>query len=100
MTVHGEYKMNSIVYLNQVLFICTANYACNIPWQLYDRMETIEVPGYTPAEKITIAEVFGVGVSFTFQLIGQKCPHALRTVILKAIIEQSPWLLSSSFGTA
>lgn len=44
--------------LSKVMFIATANVIDNIPYPLFDRLEIINVSGYTDAEKLSIAKQF------------------------------------------
>ena len=71
--------------LSQVIFIATANYMDPVPPALRDRMEVIEIPGYTETEKLEIARRYLVPRQLTENgLKPEQCQWdelALRRVI-------------------
>lgn len=71
--------------LSKAIFIGTANVLDNIPGPLRDRMEVIEIPGYTQDEKVEIAKRYLVSRQFVANgLKGEQCE--ITTAALRAIV--------------
>ncbi len=71
--------------LSRVLFICTANRIDTIPPALLDRMEVLELAGYTEREKIEIAQRYLIPRQRDEQGLGARGPQitvdALRRLV-------------------
>jgi ATP-dependent Lon protease len=71
--------------LSRVMFICTANVLDTIPGPLRDRMEIIQLPGYTAQEKLQIARRYLVPRQLKATgLTGKQCEitdDALLTIV-------------------
>ena len=72
--------------LSGVMFICTANVLDTIPGPLRDRMEIIQLPGYTAQEKLQIARRYLVARQLAANgLTAEQC--AISDEALMAIID-------------
>ncbi len=72
--------------LSKVLFIATANYINDIPEPLLDRMEVIELSGYTMEEKVSIASKWVIPKQIKKHGLDKK-DISLSKAVLKKLIE-------------
>ncbi len=89
--------------LSKVMFVCTANELDRVPGALRDRMEVIQLAGYTEEEKLEIAKRYLVprqiernGLKRSWIAIGDR---ALRTVIAGYTREAGVRQLEREIGT-
>lgn len=73
--------------LSECLFITTANVKFSIPYPLLDRMEVIELPGYTEPEKIKIARSFLVPKQIRENGLQEK-PVRISDPVLQTVIRR------------
>src|SRR5690349_3594571 len=90
--------------LSRVMFICTANVIDNIPGPLRDRMEVIDLPGYTEDEKFEIAKRYLVRRQLTANGLmpeqAEFTDEALRSIIRDYTREAGVRQLEREIGTA
>jgi ATP-dependent Lon protease len=73
--------------LSKVMFITTANQLDTIPRPLLDRMEVLELPGYTEEEKVEIARKFLIPRQIKEHGLDPERMHVTRSAIQKIIRE-------------
>jgi ATP-dependent Lon protease len=90
--------------LSRVMFICTANVIDNIPGPLRDRMEIIDLPGYTEDEKFEIAKRYLVKRQLTANGLtadqAEFTDEALHSIIRDYTREAGVRQLEREIGTA
>ncbi|QQR54061.1 endopeptidase La [bacterium] len=73
--------------LSKVMFITTANMLENIPYALLDRLDVIQLSGYTEEEKIDIAESFLIPRNLKEYGLSKNNFHLARN-LLQMIVEE------------
>lgn len=90
--------------LSQVLFICTANTTATIPAPLLDRMEVIQIDGYTEYDKLHIARQYLVPRQLKVNGLKEEeiefTDDALRAIIRDYTREAGVRQLERSIGKA
>lgn len=71
--------------LSKVMFIATANYIDNIPEPLKDRLEIVELSGYTELDKIKIAKQYLIPKICKEHGINYECVIINNDILLKII---------------
>jgi ATP-dependent Lon protease len=99
----SDHYLNTSFDLSKVMFITTANLSDPIHSALQDRMETIELAGYTEEEKLAIAKKFLIprqvkenGITSKYLRIG---PKALQKIISQYTLEAGLRNLEREIGT-
>ena len=99
----SDHYLNIPVDLSRVMFITTANLSDPIHPALKDRMEIVELPGYTEEEKLAIAKQFLIprqmkenGITSGHVKIG---PKVLREIISQYTLEAGLRNLEREIGT-
>jgi ATP-dependent Lon protease len=83
----SDHYLNLPFDLSNVLFICTANLLDPIPAALADRMEVIQLSGYTNEEKLQIARKFLIPRQFEDNGISSKYLEISDDAVLRVIAE-------------
>jgi ATP-dependent Lon protease len=83
----SDHYLNLPFDLSNVLFICTANLLDPVPAALADRMEVIQLSGYTNEEKLEIARKFLIPRQFDDNGITPKYLEISNDALLRVIAE-------------
>jgi ATP-dependent Lon protease len=80
-----DHYLNLELDLSQVFFIATANTMDGIPPALRDRLEVIEIPGYSEEEKLFIAEKHLLPRALIESGLGEQGPTFPRAALVKLV---------------
>jgi ATP-dependent Lon protease len=80
-----DHYLNVEFDLSKVLFVATANSEATIPPALRDRMELLEIPGYTEEEKLHIAEAHLLPKALSDAGLGPDQVQLSRAVLVRLV---------------